>query len=208
VAGSLSGIISRNLRNAKTPRGSPRDPRGVRGMARRTQPEPARPAHGGDAGSRTPYLLRAKQALSQLSYIPGRGGASWTRTRGLSLIRTALSPPELMPRCLQSKREIPKSNLVEPGAGGSWSRGGVMTECSIMIDLGSLSAPQHSLPSNVPGASSHREPACIPRKEVIQPHLPVRLPCYDFVPVTWPTFDSCPPCGLAHRLQVFHASMT
>jgi hypothetical protein len=31
----------------------------------------------------------------------------------------------------------------------------------------------------------------IPRKEVIQPHLPVRLPCYDFTPVTWPTFDSC-----------------
>jgi hypothetical protein len=32
----------------------------------------------------------------------------------------------------------------------------------------------------------------IPRKEVIQPHLPVRLPCYDFTPVTWPTFDGCP----------------
>ena len=28
------------------------------------------------------------------------------------------------------------------------------------------------------------------RKEVIQPHLPVRLPCYDFVPITSPTFDS------------------
>ena len=27
------------------------------------------------------------------------------------------------------------------------------------------------------------------RKEVIQPHLPVRLPCYDFVPITDPTFD-------------------
>ena len=27
---------------------------------------------------------------------------------------------------------------------------------------------------------------CLPRKEVIQPHLPVRLPCYDFVPVTGP----------------------
>ena len=24
----------------------------------------------------------------------------------------------------------------------------------------------------------------LPRKEVIQPHLPVRLPCYDFVPLT------------------------
>ena len=29
----------------------------------------------------------------------------------------------------------------------------------------------------------------LPRKEVIQPHLPVRLPCYDFVPITNPTFD-------------------
>jgi hypothetical protein len=27
------------------------------------------------------------------------------------------------------------------------------------------------------------------RKEVIQPHLPVRLPCYDFVPIANPTFD-------------------
>jgi hypothetical protein len=47
----------------------------------------------------------------------------------------------------------------------------------------------------------------VPRKEVIQPHLPVRLPCYDFTPVTWPTFDGCPPYGLAHRLQVFQAPM-
>ena len=28
------------------------------------------------------------------------------------------------------------------------------------------------------------------RKEVIQPHLPIRLPCYDFTPVTGPAFDS------------------
>ena len=27
------------------------------------------------------------------------------------------------------------------------------------------------------------------RKEVIQPHLPIRLPCYDFTPVTAPAFD-------------------
>jgi len=37
---------------------------------------------------------------------------------------------------------------------------------------------------------------------VIQPHLPVRLPCYDFTPITDPTFDGCLPCGLAHRLRV------
>ena len=29
------------------------------------------------------------------------------------------------------------------------------------------------------------------RKEVIQPHLPIRLPCYDFTPIIDPTFDSC-----------------
>jgi len=28
------------------------------------------------------------------------------------------------------------------------------------------------------------------RKEVIQPHLPIRLPCYDFTPVTKPAFGS------------------
>ena len=28
------------------------------------------------------------------------------------------------------------------------------------------------------------------RKEVIQPHLPIRLPCYDFTPVIGPAFDS------------------
>ncbi len=48
----------------------------------------------------------------------------------------------------------------------------------------------------------------IPRKEVIQPQLPLRLPCYDFVPITHPTLDGCPPKGLAHRLQVLPAFVT
>src|SRR5712692_11189447 len=30
------------------------------------------------------------------------------------------------------------------------------------------------------------------RKEVIQPHLPVRLPCYDFTPITGPRLDGSP----------------
>ena len=33
----------------------------------------------------------------------------------------------------------------------------------------------------------------LPRKEVIQPHLPIRLPCYDFTPVIGLTFDGCAP---------------
>ena len=28
------------------------------------------------------------------------------------------------------------------------------------------------------------------RKEVIQPHLPIRLPCYDFTPIIYPTLGA------------------
>ena len=31
------------------------------------------------------------------------------------------------------------------------------------------------------------------RKEVIQPHLPIRLPCYDFTLIINPTFDCALP---------------
>ena len=40
------------------------------------------------------------------------------------------------------------------------------------------------------------------RKEVIQPQVPLRLPCYDFTPVADLTVVGCLPFGLAHRLRV------
>ena len=43
-----------------------------------------------------------------------------------------------------------------------------------------LPSYEHSVPS------AH----VLHRKEVIQPHLPIRLPCYDFTPVIQLTFDS------------------
>jgi hypothetical protein len=46
------------------------------------------------------------------------------------------------------------------------------------------------------------------RKEVIQPHLPVRLPCYDFVLIASPTFDNSLPYGLGRRLRVLPTFMT
>ena len=45
--------------------------------------------------------------------------------------------------------------------------------------------------------------AQILRKEVIQPQVPLRLPCYDFTPVTNPTFAGGP---LAVSLTVFWLS--
>ena len=44
--------------------------------------------------------------------------------------------------------------------------------------------------------------ADILRKEVIQPQVPLRLPCYDFTPVAKPTVVACLSCELAQRLRV------
>jgi hypothetical protein len=56
---------------------------------------------------------------------------------------------------------------------------------------------REALPEASPGAF-----ASILRKEVIQPQVPLRLPCYDFTPVAKPTVVACLPYGLAQRLRV------
>jgi hypothetical protein len=45
------------------------------------------------------------------------------------------------------------------------------------------------------------------RKEVIQPQVPLRLPCYDFAPVTELAFGRSLPCGLGHGLRALPAPM-
>ena len=45
------------------------------------------------------------------------------------------------------------------------------------------------------------------RKEVIQPQVPLRLPCYDFIPITTHTLGDSPPRGLGRRLRVQTAFM-
>ena len=52
-----------------------------------------------------------------------------------------------------------------------------------------------ALPESSPGAFGQ-----ILRKEVIQPQVPLRLPCYDFTPVTDHSLGTCLPCGLAQPL--------
>jgi hypothetical protein len=64
--------------------------------------------------------------------------------------------------------------------------------------------PDGSRAIDGPGACGS-ESSRIPRKEVIQPQLPLRLPCYDFTPITNPTFDGSLPDGLGHRLRVLPA---
>ncbi len=70
-------------------------------------------------------------------------------------------------------------------------------------DEGICSAPGRLLadPVRLPHRWEPQRPILL-RKEVIQPHLPVRLPCYDFTPIIDPTLDGSLPCGLGHRLRV------
>ena len=69
-------------------------------------------------------------------------------------------------------------------------------------------------PGTIPGTrATRRTPDRRPqkklrRKEVIQPHLPVRLPCYDLVPITSLTLDGSIHKGLGHRLRVLPTFMT
>ena len=44
-------------------------------------------------------------------------------------------------------------------------------------------------------------------KEVIQPQVPLRLPCYDFAPVTTLAFGRLVPCGFRHGLRALATSM-
>ena len=60
------------------------------------------------------------------------------------------------------------------------------------------------------GSTYDRRDSCQPRrtgslnplKEVIQPQVPLRLPCYDFTPVAVRSVGGCLHCWLAHRLRV------
>ncbi len=53
-----------------------------------------------------------------------------------------------------------------------------------------------------PSSAHDRAPTKLRRQEVIQPHLPVRLPCYDFTTLTLHTFDASAPFGFGRRLRV------
>ena len=65
--------------------------------------------------------------------------------------------------------------------------------------------------SDYPVALSCRHPKVRPTrcsvKEVIQPQVPLRLPCYDFAPVIALALGGLVPCGFRHRLRALTTSM-
>ena len=130
-----------------------------------------------------PLLGSCGRALCATAPPPADAGLSKLNSM-LASLRTCLARS---PSSQESSRCAP----IQPGSVD-------MLGPSVQSPTGS----QISQMSYGPAGRCARGTVVLPRKEVIQPQLPLRLPCYDFTPVTSPTFDGFLPCGLDHRLRV------
>ena len=175
---------------------------------------PAGFPHSGTLGSkparRLPEAIAADSALHRL-LAPGHPPCaliSLKRTNDRSsCIELARSPAlsdsardHIVFACQGSQPKAPETDYALRGSGTSTFylllvvRGA--TKTSAVHPAGSLRIRPSSPPLG------NRGVRFLLRKEVIQPHLPVRLPCYDFTPIIDPTLDGSLPCGLGHRLRV------
>ena len=179
-------------------------------MSKSRPPGPAGPAAfrpggeraGGGKRDRTADLLLAKQALSQLSYAPVSRRLPGAPRGVVGLGRFELPTSRLSGvRSNQlSYRPALAGEDPRPSSVGGVERSG----CSLKTEQRAGSALR---PTWSAGCSPSGEASTAPRKEVIQPQVPLRLPCYDFTPVTNHSVDTCLPCGLARRLREQPASV-
>ena len=154
-------------------------------------------AVGGAGRDRTGDLLNANQALSQLSYSP--------------FFRPA--PPLGAPpaRIYRGQLDTGAGDLKPPTSFRftpicfKWRSGSVLTTHS--VESVAVYGMERLLPTR-PRCTLQRfrlseTPSTVSlRKEVIQPQVLLRLPCYDFTPIMDHTLGRCPPCGSACRLLV------
>ena len=120
---------------------------------------------GGDERNRTADPLLARQVLSQLSYAPTFLLLSAkTCLVGLSGLEPLTSRLSGVRSNQLSYRPFCFSVRAAPSKLNINQR--------MCVDLKS---------------TRYLTTSCLHRKEVIQPHLPIRLPCYDFTPIICPT---------------------
>ena len=147
---------------------------------------------------------------NQLSYTPALEGAArhrWWRQPGSNRRHPACKagalPTELCPRdgtSLSTRAQAP-----------SWTAWAVRKGCGRLRLVPAEHRCGGRRRSSRPLGAFHHRPrlsaGLLLRKEVIQPLVPQRLPCYDFIPITTHTLGGFPPCGLERRLRVQTAFM-
>src|SRR5262245_41011791 len=126
---------------------------------------------GGGERDRTDDPLLAKQVLSQLSYTP--------RKIVVGLVGFEPTTPALSRRCSNrlSYRPAPTARAI---------RNARVDKVETHLKPSKRTPLVRILPSTTTDKSGRENLSASSRKEVIQPHLPIRLPCYDFTPVTNP----------------------
>ena len=178
--------------------------------------EQSRREIGGADRDRTGDPLLAKQVLSQLSYSPvimvglGRFELPTSPLSGVRSNQLSYRPGMLPDRspalvsCFRSSRKC-FEDQVNMLAGYAGRDHRLICEKQRRFDSGSLSScqeqdprgtwqhPADSGPEACPHARSVRTSAMTfsLRKEVIQPQVLLRLPCYDFTPIMNYTLDGC-----------------
>ena len=126
----------------------------------------------GSSGLEPPTSRLSGVRSNQLSYEPSLGGDERVRTDGLLLARQALSQLSYTP--LFGCDQLFRSTLQQSEDALTPSK--------------PYSAQFLKIPTPLSQPSFFFSGLHL-RKEVIQPHLPIRLPCYDFTPVIGLTFD-------------------
>ena len=125
--------------------------------------------------------------LSQLSYIPSKVGLTRLElvTSRLSGVRSNQLSYRPMPKLVVRSLLLKSGYLYQQDSGGD-----VLLERSgrgLQVTCGHSSRPSSTFAlTSFSGQLHSRTTNASLRKEVIQPQLPLQLPCYDFVPVTSP----------------------
>ena len=114
---------------------------------------------------------------------------SWWRLTGSNrrppACKAGALPAELIPRL------VVRADILVGLVGLEPTTPALSTRCSNQLSY-SPKCCSSSLTADKCGRSMTGISAqCNSRKEVIQPHLPIRLPCYDFVPIIGPTLGAC-----------------
>ena len=161
--------------------------------------------HSGISGSTltcsSPKLFAAYRALLRLSVPrhPPCALLSLDRICSLGSVKTKAKPVHLTASHTRLVLEPDHSDLTLPNPIPGFSSSTLVRECfNRTLDIRALSARRIRRPA---------APTRCSRKEVIQPQVPLRLPCYDFAPVTALAFGRLAPCGLRHGLRALTASM-